>query len=539
MPTINDVINSQLARVMANHGAPLRALAEKEASNEALANRIALAKSNNDMETARALQVLGAQQKFTEAENEKNRKARKEEAEDNRKAEMARIEAQAKAYVDRLTSADKQKELARLRALGIEIKGSSIDDQIADGLLKQAQGDYPKARGAVGLYKDYEKRISKLDDDISAAEEEDAAYVKSRSQSLAKQQAAEAMKMELSSDELKALGGSISEQSIRNSTKIPQKRRQELINALQAGEANAQTQMEIMLMSDKIERPSTSKLKALRNEKAKAETEFMRFQASEPGRLALDRMTFERSGVPVALESIPDDRAPDGIETAKAIVERLNSGATFNPVAGNARQRDEELINQPAAAAATQPKSAAAVGENPNAPYFGFSKDPSAVARFFRGYGYQDPTAPQLLDLLPEVSMPTAEGVRNRLDAMFAPVRDAGNAVGDWARNVDAKAAAIWGPDAVPMLKEAEKIATQRGMDPAEQRRIFDAAIGGDTNAQQKVSVMLDFVRQARASDRTGSFDVMVPLMPGVNAPQRSFPTVAPAAPPRMSIGPR
>ena len=154
--------------------------------------------------------------------------------------------------------------------------------------------------------------------------------------------------------------------------------------------------------------------------------------------------------------------------------------------------------------------------------YWGTAQEPglSTAERILRGYGRQDPNAPQLLDLLPDFSMPTMDGIREGIDSAFAPIRNAGNAIGRAVNPaIDAKAVAIWGPDAVPLLKEAEQLATSRGMDPGEQQAVFNAAISGDTNAQGKVKLMLDYVRQAKQADQTGAFQPMMPVReqyPGV-----------------------
>lgn len=494
MATINDVVNSQLARVMGNHGAPLRALAEKEAADQALANRIKFAQMQDASETARAITLLNAREKFSAAEGEKNRKAQREN-----------IEAQADAYTKRLTAADKQKELARLRAMGIEIKGDTIDEQIADGLKKQANGDYPKARGAVGIYKDFEKRISKIDSDISAAEEEDSRYIKSTASLLAKQQAAESLKMTMSAKELEAIGNNVSPDSIRNAAKIPQKRRAELLQALNDGSVAVQPQMEAMLLSDKLDRPTATKAKALRNEKLKAETEFMRFQSSEPGRLAVDRMAFERSEKPMALDTQPDDRAPAGIDTAKAILGQLNSGAKFQPVAGEVRQRDEQLMAEPvksATPASTTAGTASPLMDSPGYAYAGQRNLPRMQLQF--------------------PSIPTTDSIRNSVGQFFDPLRRAGDAVGNFLNPVygspspqeRARIADLFGQDAPDLLPDVAKLVEANGMDRSQQVETYKAVLNGDPSAVERMKAALDFVRQSKYSP-----DFMPVSTPELTAP--------------------
>jgi hypothetical protein len=545
MATINDVVNSQLARVMGNHGAPLRALSEKEAADEALSNRIKLAQMASADETARAMTLLNAREKFSASENEKNRKAQREN-----------IEAQANAYTKRLTAADKQKELARLRALGVELKGDTIDDQIADGLKKQAAGDYPKARGAVGIYKDYEKRISKLDDDISSAEEEDSRYIKSTAASLARQQAAESLKMTMSAKELEAIGNNVTADSIRNAAKIPQKRRAELLQALNDGSVAAQPQMEAMLFSDKLDRPTAAKAKALRNEKLKAETEFMRFQSSEPGRLAVDRMAVERNEKPMTLESMPDDRAPDGIETAKEILGQLNSGATFRPVAGEVRQRDEQLMSEPQVDRQLEQELQARLdraksrNQSPEDLRFSeealarrdawlagrmglkpeqigasvFNRSPESQAKAM--VGSRDPRAMSVIENLP----PTE---RNALYAemmgrtLFKPVAGNIRMVDEQLMNQAGQIrygapsmqeqqalAQMFGSDAPDLMPEVAKLASANGMSQDEQLSTYRAAMSGDPSAVDRMNVILNYVRQSKYSP-----DFMPVSTPELTAP--------------------
>lgn len=531
MATINDVVNSNLARVMANHGAPLRALAEKEAANDALANRIKFAQMSDASETARAMTLLNAREKFTSAEKELDRKAQREN-----------IKLQADAYVERLTAADKQKELARLRALGVELKGSTIDDQIADGLKKQAAGDYPKARGAVGIYKDFEKRISKIDNDISAAEEEDSRYIKATASSLAKQQAAESLKMTMSAKELEAIGNNVTPDSIRNSAKIPQKRRAELLQALNDGAVAVQPQMEAMLLSDKLDRPTATKAKALRNEKLKAETEFMRFQSSEPGRLAVDRMAVERSEKPMTLGSIPDDREPAGIDTAMKALQELNSGAPFKAVTGEARRADEQLMNEPqvdrqleqdlqskldrakSRNAAPQDlqfsEEALARRDSWLAGRMGLKPEQIGASVFNRSpesqvksmIGNRDPRAMSALESL---SAPDRNSLYSEMMGRtpFKPV--AGNArmideqlmnqagsirYGAPSIQEQQRLAQQFGNDAPDLMPEVAKLASMNGMSQEEQMATYQAAMNGDPSAVDRMNLILNYVRQSKYS---------------------------------------
>lgn len=533
---INDVINKRISDLDA--GAVFKVLAANRERENARRNsrdlldrefaaKSALQSQSEAAATQRGLTLLREEKKFSAEEGEKNRKSRLKE-----------IETQARAYADRLSMADKQKELIRLRALGVEVSGKDIDEQLTNGLQKEMAGDYKAARSAYALYQDYEKRIGNLDKQLADAEKADKDYITKTARSLAESQAVEQLKMTLTEDELKALGGNLSADGIRSASKLPVARRKELAATLAADTMSLQAQAETALMSDKIDRPTNEALKALRQARLKAESDFGQFKTSKFGPMAMDRLVYERGQRPPELTDT--EREPSGIDLVKQIMGDLNAGKTpeqLRPAMGERRMRDEELMNQPiptvaptpaAPSPAVAPAPAGSPGVGATSPGSPFMDNP--------GYAYNG--ARNLAPMTINLSAPSVEDVRGGIDRMFAPLRDAGNAVGDWARNVDAKAASIWGPDAVPLLKEAEKIATQRGMDPAEQKRIFDAAIGGDTNAQQKVSVMLDFVRQARSADQTGAFDVMVPLMPGVNAPAGRFPENAPA-PSRLFIGPR
>ncbi len=472
MASINDVINQNLARVMANNGAPLRALADKEDRDEALriaaanrdrefAQRANLVNVTNRAETERAMQVLGARNRFDAIEGDKNRAARSQD-----------IETQAKAYVDRLTAAEKQKELGRLHALGIKTSGKDADEELADGLQKQAAGDFPSAKGARGLYADYEKRISSLDSKLAAAQKADADYIQKTSRTLGAKTAAEQLALTLSADEQKILGGSPTVESVAKAAKIPTERRNALIAQLaNLTESNA-AQAAVQLSDSRIDRPTAETLRSLSNEKLKLESQFSQFRNSPAGTLAVNRMLYERGENP---ESTEAPAAQDSIGIVSGILDNLNKGGTFQPSMG-ARQVAEA-------------ESAQSIPVVPGA-----ARDPERLG-----------LPPGMGSVLsPAVSSAVGTG-RGLLQAGYEGLaRMTGNmgpaevSYGTITPQEKVTLSNLFGPDAPDLLPEAAKLATANGISQEQQTATYKAALGGNSDARQKVTEMLDFVRSQR-----------------------------------------
>src|SRR5688572_11956641 len=179
--TINDVALQNLAHLMNTAGRPLEILAARQARERAaqddLNNRLTLQEaevqgrgrlqeSAANLEGARQKSLLELRNQFESKEKELDRANRLKE-----------IDASANAYVSRLSQKSKEDTLEDLRKDGIEPKGKTIDEQLADGLAKRARGDYPKARGAVLQFKDYERSISDVESKLAEAQAADDKFL--------------------------------------------------------------------------------------------------------------------------------------------------------------------------------------------------------------------------------------------------------------------------------------------------------------------------------------------------------------------------
>jgi hypothetical protein len=546
MATINDVVNSQLARVMGNHGAPLRALAEKEAANEALANRIKFAQMADASETARAMTLLNAREKFSASESEKNRKAQRENT-----------EAQAKAVADRMEDADKRRMVREMIKDGVDVGDGDVDRQLVTGLKKKSTFDYDNAKRAAATYRGFESKMQALQNDITNAESEDRAFVQKLGREIAAPKALEALKMVMEEDDLKAAGGAgmVSRKSIETA-RLPTKRRAQLLDKLDSLEAKIQSQAEAEIASKLDSRPTFEKLKSLRLEQRKQDEKFSQFKLSSLGGLALERMAYEQSEKPMTLDTQPDDRKPAGIETAKEILGQLNSGATFRPVAGEVRQRDEQLMSEPQVDRQLEQELQARLdraksrNQSPEDLRFSeealarrdawlagrmglkpeqigasvFNRSPESQAKAM--VGSRDPRAMSVIENLP----PTE---RNALYAemmgrtLFKPVAGNIRMVDEQLMNQAGQIrygapsmqeqqalAQMFGSDAPDLMPEVAKLASANGMSQDEQLSTYRAAMSGDPSAVDRMNVILNYVRQSKYSP-----DFMPVSTPELTAP--------------------
>lgn len=68
---------------------------------------------------------------------------------------------------------------------------------------------------------------------------------------------------------------------------------------------------------------------------------------------------------------------------------------------------------------------------------------------------------------------------------------------------MDGRVAQLFGPDAVDLLNEAGKLSETNGISPDQQQATFNAAMAGDTGAQEQINTVLNYLRQSKRGSFT------------------------------------
>ena len=538
MASLNDTINAITGRLLSEPLAPAVAASERSRNErDKLAAEGRNTKRVMDLEERRAKLEEEKAKSLLKLRNEFDEK----QGELNREGRLREIEAQATAYIDRLTTVERQKELARLRSrLGVKLKGETVEEQIEDGLTREAQGDYPKAIGAHKSLEDAQKNVSDTKAKLDAALEGDRKFVEQTTNELAAAAAQKALMSSLTPKEIETLGGATSIAAIEKNDNLTKARREGLSDLYKTALDNAKPKASLLVLSRDFKRPLAEQAAKLQEEYTAAQNGLMRFELSDDGKLAQNRASILRGMQPSVGPLAGPEKMPPGEaaydQAAKSAKAAAGAPAEFRATMGERQSMDEPLnqfqqpeINQPSLEQPLQAMLDAAKSRNASPEQRKAAEE--ALARRDQFLAQRMGVQPEqigasVFSRSPESQVKSMIGNRDPramgfIDSMGTPDRDElyslmmGNSLSpSRAGNpaIDAKAVAIWGPDAVPLLKEAEQLATSRGMDPGEQQAVFNAAISGDTNAQGKVKLMLDYVRQAKQADQTGAFQPVMPV---------------------------
>lgn len=539
MASLNDTINAITGRLLSEPLAPLVAASERERGNrDKLATEDRLTRRTIDLEERRskleeqkATSLLNLRNEFDEKQATSLLKLRNEFDEKqgklNREGRMEEIKAQATAYIDRLTTVEKQREAARLRSrLGVPLKGTTAEEQIEDGLTREASGDFPAAIGAHKTLEDSQKKIADVKKAWETALGEDRKFVEKTTDDLASASAQKVLREKLTTKEIDALGQNPSISAILKNNKITKARREQLEDVYTSALKEARPQAALMILSRDFKRPFAEMATKLQGDYQTEQNNLMKFEMSDGGKLAQNRAMVLRGLQPAEGPLAGPQKLPPGEAAFDQAAKSAKAAAADG--SATAEQFQQPEINQPSLDQPLQAMLDASKSRNASPEQRRFAEEARARRDQFlaQRMGLQpEQIGSSVFNRSPESQMKTM--IVNRdpramefIDSMGTPDRDEllslmmGNALNpSRAGNpaIDAKAASIWGPDAVPLLKEAEQLATSRGMDPGEQQAVFNAAIGGDANAQGKVKLMLDYVRQAKQADQTGAFQQMIP----------------------------
>lgn len=485
MASINDVVNQNLARVMANHGAPLRALAEREDRDAAIARsdaaarrefgqRVDLLDRNNAADTARALALQNNQQAFLGQQGGLNRQNQLDIA-----------KAHAAELVSRLDAAGK----AKLRVEFPLRKGETDEDWIKR--VAETQG-----KNVTALY----ERQNKLDAEIQGDIKKETDRRLGVAEKQAQRQVANALdapaflkSSRAGRDALEAGKSYDGILTVLGQSKDPNDKDV----AAQLKSFVSATAQELASASDERGRPlipeSPAHLESLKQKQLLLHTYLNQSSKAESSPDFYGEAYVQREA------GMPPPKAPPGLDTAKASLDALNAK---KPLPAGSIQPTVS----PAPTAPATPRNPEASGLPPGVG--SFLAPAIGAGRNVLQAGY--------------------EGL-SRLTGNMAPA--AGPTYGTISEQEKAAVANLFGPDAASLLPEAAKLASANGLSEADQLATYKAALGGDPDAKQKMDTMLNFVRsQKQSPDFVPVFNNMQEY-PGTPAPSNDYfgPTISPA----------
>lgn len=499
-------LQAALDRVSIEHLTnPLGPVLEDLDRKSAIRERLAFERAKGDIETQRAEKLLNARLNFETAQGELNRQNH-----------LEAIKMQANAFADRLTAAEKTKVIGDWREKGIKIDPKKpIDDQLSEGYEALATGNYPLAIGSTRYYHQlsdelaaFDTKVQKQQEKVDTARAADARAMESEARDIAKGQGTKAFMLNVDKDISSKIGNYPTDESLRTTKNLDantkERLRVQLRNAIDAALPIAR----IDVREKKFAAPSREEADAVRElntfiaQRSAKAAEFARFQISDQGKLALNKIAVDagKAGPPQpAVTPGPggpsiDVNAPTLPATPGGTAPDEGGAAAGIPVGGT-RLRVADFLRSKAAGGATAAPAPAGTGSNGVFP--GTTTIP--------GMGG---STVNLLSGFDPMTTGGNQPIRSSLpwEGKFNPA--GGNFSTPSAGAQDAQVAALFGPDAAELLPEAAQFAESRGVPQEAQQAKLNAALAGDKQAQQQVGEVIAYIRrqrQLRSTPTSGS----------------------------------
>jgi hypothetical protein len=452
MASLYDLLNLQTASVMRDPLAPL--------------SESARIRQQEERADARSRSLLETQLQFQERSQQNRIRFDTEQGKLDREARAAQAEATAKATLDRMSELDKQKIREKLiLETGLKPdKGEEIDDFII-----RASGE--KDKRAVNVLKAFDADEKKIQGDIKALETSELNRQDKLRRSLTSSMLegggyATQKEWESIQKVLKKERGVTYRFAIENAA-IEPKRKAAILSGLASIESSVEVE------ATKVPSSYLQAADDLRGRLTNLDRSRATYSATADGQRALAK--YYEENPQAAIETAAKDAPIDTSLTASA----------------------DEFTPQPEAPAALAPNAAAApAAAQPTSN--GLTPNFSAIANAVKGATVG--STPDGRTTFMGIPMSSAAG--RSMD--LAPVIRSGvaamrrTAIG--APGLEATAARIWGEDAPALLTEAGKLSDSNGIPKEQQQATLNAALAGDTAAQEQISTVLNYLRQAKQS---------------------------------------